>query len=499
MNSSYVTLIVVTVIIIGVLVHLQRTKHGNEEGFKLKIPKIDLGNFEKNIKNTLDKIKECEDNALDTVLSPSESCTVQSGTLQGKPEQIKESNDYRPTSNWGKCPKGYKNNSSTKNWYSGMFNQTKHTLHKYQCDLIDDDPHWKEEYAPKLVSDQIECCGRSNEELADIESQRKCAPFCPLGAKCGKLMKNHCVCGTNTFNETGETDTTGGTGNFFSKDCVSWMKKYPDAKDEAMEKLCKQNNGNWKSLACKNWCAENPEKCKSKMVTECSKPENWGLKECVDWCNEDCESGNCPNLVSCKVFVEKAENCGTKAAPGDKKDDPACACYKPLSERGIPKFSNANPILDEQTSCVDGTCRGYMSHKCTGNIIACTQNYSQKHGVAEDIEQNMDCNQYRDEDEEESDEEDDEPQSEEDDVEDDIDEDPVANTETNSSLSGSSTTPSTSTSTNEDNQSPVDQEEKKVVSSKTFRSYSVIKGLNKEYEKWLMIGLVILVVILLIR
>lgn len=498
MNSSYVTLIVVTLIIIMVLFHLHRNNE-EVEGFRLTIPKFDFGNLKNNIKNALDKIKECEDNALDTVLSPSESCTEQSGTLQGKSVQIKESNDYRPTSNWGQCPKGYKNNSSTKKWYSGVFNQNDHTLHKYQCDLIDDDPHWKEEYAPKIVSDQVECCGRSNEELADIESQRKCAPFCPRGVKCGKLMKNHCVCGTNTFNETGETDTTGGTGNFFSNDCVSWMKNYPDAKDEAMEKLCKQNNGNWKSLACKNWCAENPDKCKSKMVTECSKPENWGLKECVDWCNEDCESGNCPNLGSCKVFVEKAENCGTKAAPGDKKDDPACACYKPLSERGIPKFRDANPILDEQTSCVDGTCRGYMSHKCTGNIIACTQNYNQKHGKAEDIEQNMDCNQYKDEnEEEESEEEDDEPQSEEDDVEDDveddIDEDPTVNTDSDTSFSESST----STNEDEDPNGDPKKEKPKVVLSTVTKS-SIIKGLNKENEKWIMIGLVILVLILLIR
>ena len=207
------------------------------------------------------------------------------------------------------------------------------------------------------------------------------------------------------------------------------------------------------------------------------------------------------------MFVEKAENCGTKAAPGDKKDDPACACYKPLSERGIPKFSNANPILDEQTSCVDGTCRGYMSHKCTGNIIACTQNYSQKHGVAEDIEQNMDCNQYRDEDEEEeSEEEEDEPQSEEDDVEDDveddIDEDPTVNTDSDTSFSESSTStsdetsPSTSTKEGEDTNDDPKKEKPNVV---TEAKSSIIKGLNKENEKWIMIGLVLLVLILLIR
>jgi hypothetical protein len=333
------------------------------------------------------------DDELKTEYKNSESCPQTRKDLQNAKQYVQgwTQGDNQP-SWYGKCKQGYTPDKKHETWRSGWGGLgTKHHKWKTTCvanndtsDAIDS------EYSPKTEDEQVKCCGRSIDEAGKKESQKACNPFCPYGNKCHLLMKKYCVSGDNTFDELG--DSSNGTGNFFSKECQSWinLEKNTDYKEDAMRLLCKKGE-NWKTSACQTWCTTHSEECQDHILKECAKPENWDDQKCINWCNEDCDGGACPNLKRChEAYVEKPENCGTAKEPGDKIEDKNCACYTPLSERK-PVFKNTGVILRDKTSCIDETCKGYMAIKCTGDIINCVQNLGTKGGVAENLKQTMNC------------------------------------------------------------------------------------------------------------
>lgn len=242
------------------------------------------------------------------------------------------------------------------------------------------------------VGYKVECCGAGNDKGTTNSS--RCDPFCPEGKHCASLMKDYCLSGSNTFNDTGKLNgTDAGEGRFFEQSCVTFMRENPQIQSKVIGKICAKGD-NWKSSACKTFCndANNKEACTMIMKNKCSKPEQWGVPECTAWCNAGCETGNCTNRAECVPFVESPENCGTAQSPGEKADTDACACYKKLSKSGIPEYENAGPALDAMTSCINTACKGYMDRACSGNIVNCVQNFAQSHGVSENNEQNLNCN-----------------------------------------------------------------------------------------------------------
>ena len=270
------------------------------------------------------------------------------------------------------------------------------------CTANDDhDDSFDTNYGPYTIKQKTDCCaidrsGLSNSQ--DKETQQKCNPYGPKGQQCHQLMKTWCTGGSNTFNKTGDS----GTGNFFSQSCQQWMNMSGNEKylEDAKKQMCSKTE-NLFTTSCKTWCDLNPENkaiCKIKIQEECSKPEMWDTQECLDWCNKDCFGGDCPNLELCKEFVEKPENCGTMTNPGAKYRTAACACYNPLEERGISKYNDENmhAIVSNKTSCIDDTCKGYMSMQCNGDIMNCVQSIKTNNGVNKNFTQTQKCLQGED-------------------------------------------------------------------------------------------------------
>lgn len=237
---------------------------------------------------------------------------------------------------------------------------------------------------------KVKCCGIGLGKGSETGTVQRCAPFCPEGKDCAKLMKDYCVSGSNKFNDSGRfIGTDAGKGRFFNEECSVYMRENPDIQKKAIAKLCEKGD-NWKSSACQTFCHDDTNKsaCNEIMKLKCAQPEQWDTQECKDWCNKGCETGHCENRALCD-FVEKPENCGTKQNPGEKANTAACACYTDLTKR--PNYEDVGPAMNDLTSCIDTSCKGYMSRACPNKLVNCVQNYSQKYGVASDVNQNLQC------------------------------------------------------------------------------------------------------------